>query len=145
MAISKSANTVTVACKLPNGLRLRTFSVQEVQENFPGGTRTIKQYMEDPYQVDIVGFSYEQNKAPHCQFASGFALTPGVDKDQWEKWLSQNKDSMIVKNGLIFAHSDQASVEAEGREKEACKSGLERLDPNKLPSTSRRITTARGM
>ena len=66
-------------------------------------------------------------------------------KDLWEKWLSQNKDSMIVKNGLIFAHSDQASVEAEGREKEACKSGLERLDPNKLPSTSRRITTARGM
>lgn len=143
MAISKSVNTVTVACKLPNGLRLRTFSAQEVQENYPGGTRTVRQFMEDPIQQDITGFSYEQNKAPHCQFASGFALTMGVDKDLWEKWLVQNKDTMIVKNGLIFAHSDMASIESEGKEKVECKSGLERLDPNKLPNTSRRITTAK--
>lgn len=135
MAVSKSSNTVTVACKLPHGLLLRVFEAREVRE--AGTNVTVKQYVELPFQQEVQGFSHEQNRAPHCQFTSGYALTFGIDKDLWDKWLEQNKNTDIVKNGLIFAHSDMASVEAEGREKEKVRSCFERIDRNEMPNTGR--------
>ena len=38
-----------------------------------------------------------------------------------------------MKAGLIFAHEQPKSVESIAKERQDVKSGLERLDPNKLP------------
>lgn len=127
---------VTIACKLPHGLTMRVFNMAEASEPvMGGGSRTVKRAVELPERVTINGWSHPQNAAPHAPIHGGYALTHGVDKDFWEKWLSQNKDSDIVVNKLIFAHEKEASAVSEAKEKAEVRSGLERLDPNKLPST----------
>lgn len=126
--------TVTVACKLPNGIFLRVFDMVETQEPvMGGGYRTVKMAREKGQRVRLNGFSHAQNRAPNSPIREGFALTYGVDKDLWDLWKSQNADTDMVKNGLVFAHEKDANTLAEIREKKDTRSGLERLDPNKLP------------
>lgn len=129
------AGTVTIACKLPHGLRLRLHDWAKGSEPvMGGGTREFKIAVPlNGPEVVINGFSHPQNAAPSAQMVGGFALTPNVDKDFWDKWLSQNKDADYVKNHLIFAHEKSNSAEAEAKEKKDIKSGLERLDRTKAP------------
>jgi hypothetical protein len=93
-----------------------------------------------PRQEEFVieGNSWPHGMAPVSPMASGFALTPGVDKAFFDLWLDQNKTADMVKNGLLFAHSETRSVEAQARDHEAIKSGLERLDPANLPREFRK-------
>lgn len=130
---NSGATTVTVACKHPHGLKLRLFEMVERTEVTHGGTRTIKVAQERHDTVTIKGNAHPQNRAPNATISHGFALTHGVPKEFWDAWVEQNKDSDLVKNGLIFAHAGAANTEAESREKESVKSGLERLDPDNLP------------
>ncbi len=126
--------SVTVACKLPAGLKLRVFDMIETQEPvMGGGSRTVKVARENPKSVTVKGWSHPQNMAPNAPIVEGFALTPNVDKDVWDAWLKDNADSDVVKNGLIFAHEKAGGAEAESKDKKSLRSGLERLDPNKLP------------
>jgi hypothetical protein len=128
------SGTVTVACKLPNGLILRGFRMDSVYESvMGGGQREVKIAHEVGEPVYINGNAHLQNEAPNCEISNGAALTHGVDKDFWDLWLSQNKDHLAVKNGLIFAHEKPVNATAEAREKAGVKSGLERLDPSNLP------------
>lgn len=129
-----SNETVTVACKLPNGLRLRIFDMRKTQELvMGGGSRDVKQAFELPTAYTVYGNSHPQNAAPGCPILQGFALTHGIPKDFWDKWHEQNKTSDLVTRGLIFAHEKADVVNAQAEEKKAVRSNLERLDPNKLP------------
>ncbi len=76
---------------------------------------------------------------PKHPIVEGVALTFGVPKAFWDRWLAANKDAMFVKNGLVFAHEQPASVEDMAKERVLQKSGLERLDPKNLP---KRIQTS---
>lgn len=126
--------TVTVACKLPHGLILRIFDMAETQEPvMGGGSRTVKVARERPERAVLNGWSHPQNRAPAHPIISGFALTHGIDKDLWDAWKAQNIENDIVKNHLVFAHEKDANVAAEAKEKRGVRSGLERLDPAKLP------------
>jgi hypothetical protein len=126
--------TVTIACKLPHGLILRVFDMIDGQEPvMGGGFRKIKVAKERQERATIKGWAHPQNHAPKAPLVGGFALTSGVDKDLWDAWLAQNGQSDLVKNGLIFAHETVDSVNDEAKEKRALRSGLERLDPAKLP------------
>lgn len=126
---------VTVGCKMPNGLILRIFTMAEKNEQvMGGGSRKIKEAVEVPgKRVVLNGFSHPQNAAPRARIAGGFALTMGVDKEFWDTWLAQNKDTDIVRNGLVFAHEKVENTTAEAKDKQTLRSGLERLDPKKLP------------
>jgi len=130
-----NTDTVTVGCKLPAGFWLRVFEPQQVDEFVIGGGRKkSKVYNEFGRRFLLNGFAHPQTKAPDHKIIAGFALTPGIPRDFWELWLEQNQESMLVKNGLIFAHTSEANTAAEAKDKGATlKSGLERLDPNKLP------------
>jgi len=130
-----STETVTVACKLPAGFWLRVFKPDLVDEFvIGGGMKASKVYTEFGKRFLLNGFAHPQTKSPDHKIVQGFAITPGIPKDFWDLWLYQNKDSMLVKNGLIFAHSSESNTVAEAKDKGATlKSGLERLDPNKLP------------
>jgi hypothetical protein len=126
--------TVTVACKLPHGLKLRLFNMVDSQEPIlGGGYRTVKVAREMPKSVTLKGWSHAQNMAPDAQIIGGYALTPNVDKDFWDAWLAQNQELDAVRNNLIFAHDKSVNAEAESKEKRDVRSGLERLDPKKLP------------
>lgn len=134
MANEKSAATVTVACKLPHGLILRIFDMKETQEPvMGGGYRATKTAQEREQRITVFGVAHPQNAAPKCEIVAGYAITHDVPKDFWNLWLQQNKESAVVKNNLIFAHDTIESTKAEAKEKIAVRSGLERLDPEKLP------------
>jgi hypothetical protein len=129
-----SGETVTVSCKLPNGLVLRVFRTIEVDVPVMGGgvrKETKNEPLADVYTVH--GWSHAQNSAPHCTIIGGYALTGNIPKGHWDLWLSQNKNSAMVKNGLIFAHATVASAKDQAKDGRTVRSGLERLDPNKLP------------
>ena len=104
------AGTVTVACKLPNGLHL----------DLPGRDR-----------VTVRGFAVAWGEASPLSIVGGFGLTPGVDADFFEEWMITNADFEPVKKGLIFASAKASDATAQAKEFAGLKSGLEPLDPDK--------------
>ena len=97
-----ASTTVTVGCKLPHGLHLDI-----------GGKRVT---LKGTNASNVIG---------------GHGITENVDKAFFDKWMSQNKESAAVKNGLIFAHEAAQNTKAEAKEKKDNKNGFEGLDPAK--------------
>ena len=140
-----SAETVTVGCKLPSGLKMRIF--REVTRDIPvmgGGVKEAKEFepIPDAPSYTLNGFSHEQKTAPEHSIIGGAALTHGIPKDFWDAWMRQNRNSDLVRNGLIFGHVREQEARAEAKDKISLKSGLERLDPNNLPAQFKNIKTA---
>lgn len=100
--------TVTVGCKLPNGLIIQ---VGNKSHTLKGANDTA-----------IVG---------------GHGITEGVDKELWDAWNAANKDRTMVKNGHVFAHGKTESTKAEATEKTSNKTKLEPIDPSKEASVSK--------
>jgi hypothetical protein len=100
--------TVTVACRLPHGLHLE---------------------LKDQKRVTIRGFSIPYG-LPAMSISNGFALTPGVDADFFERWMTVNKDLDLVQRRLIFAHVKSSDAAAQAKEMADEKSGLEPLNPD---------------
>jgi hypothetical protein len=94
--------TVTVACKLPNGL------IAEF-----GGKR-----------VTFNGV----NKAP---IIGGFGKTEGVDKEWFDGWMAERVKAGFqpVINGLIFADEKEREVIAQAKDKADKKTGFEKVPP----------------
>lgn len=133
---SPSNATVAVASKLPMDFILRLYTwVTRNELVMGGGSREVRvaEAARGTKEFIVQGNSWAQNKGAHQQIVGGYAITHGIPKAFWEQWLEQNKDADIVVNGMLFAHGETASTIAEAKEKEGQKSGLERLDPNKLP------------
>ena len=142
---AKASATVTVACKYPGGLILRRHVMRAKTELvMGGGTREVTEAIPTGERFVVNGPSREPGKMPfqrsqsgaaikgtQVDVTSGFALTPNVPKDLWDSWLEANKDSAMVRNGLIFASSQATSVKAQARDHEKQRSGLEPIDPNR--------------
>lgn len=132
----ESTATVTVASKMPFDFILRIYDFAKRYEPvMGGGTREVKiaERRRGSKEFIVQGNSWPQNKGPHQKLEFGFAITSGIPKAFWEEWLEQNKDADYIMNGMLFAFGESASAVAKAREMEKEKSGLERLDPNKLP------------
>ncbi|MGE9659101.1 hypothetical protein ACQP6C_11505 [Snodgrassella alvi] len=95
-------DTVVVGCKLPNGLLL------QVGE-----------------QVQRI------NGCNSSKIICGYGLTYNVPAAFWAKWLEENKDRDLVKNGLIFANANVSSAKDEAAEKKDNQSNMEPVDPSK--------------
>jgi len=133
--------TVSVASKLPMPYVLRlTKKVERVIQAHGGTHREIISLPAPELGEYIVdGCSFAQNKGPHQQLAGGFAITHGIPKAFWEKWLEQYAQMDSVKNGFIFAYSEAASTVSRAREMEDVKSGFERIDPSKKHTVGNKI------
>lgn len=126
--------TVMVACKLPHGLVLQACEKIKKMEPVGGGLmREVDAYVPMGATFTIAGTAHPQNQAPSAEISNGFALTRGVPKDLWDRWLAQNQTLEAVRKGLIFAHEGAGKTKDETREKAKLRSGLERIDPNNLP------------
>lgn len=125
---------VTVACKLPHGLTLRVFDMKAQDEPvMGGGMRKSSVAVERDERVTLNGFSHPQNAAPKCTVVDGFALTPNVPAEFFAEWMKQNAKSDVVRNRLIYAHEQEESAVDYAKEHAELLSGMERLNPNKLP------------
>ena len=130
--------TVTVACKVPNGLILKIYEMEENYEQvFGGGTKRADRAYQIGEQVIVKGSSRDIAKILSCEDdlmrAGGYVLTPGVPRDFWERWLEQNKNSHIVKNKLIMAAGSDSDAMSMARDHSSVESGFEPIDP-KNPS-----------
>lgn len=127
-------SNVLVACKLPNGLRMRIYKEVERSEPTPMGHKMVKVWEPTGDVVVLAGTAVPFGTMPEDPIVNGYSLTP-VDKEFWDTYVSQNKDSEAIKNELIFAHEKQDNVVAQtkSQRKQGVVSGMEPLDPNNLP------------
>lgn len=130
--IPKSKKTITVGCKLPNGIVLHLDEmVDDYEPVMGGGSRKIKVAKRLPMTVTLNGAAVPVGTPlPKHQISYGAGLTHGVDAEFFDKWLEANKEAPFVKNKLVFAATGRDSAEDQAKELEAVKTGLEPLDPS---------------
>lgn len=124
------ASTVSVACKLPNGLFLRLFEMVEYDEPvMGGGTKTAKRAVQKGGTVRLNGNAVPFGKMVSYPIIAGYAMTT-VDADFWAEWLRQNADHDAVRNRLVFANEKPDVVNGRAKEHAELQSGLQPLEPD---------------
>jgi hypothetical protein len=130
--------TVTVAMNFPQPLILRTFRSVKKPRNVGGVMLELEEFAADGRSFTVHGNAFPQHTGPDPRLTllgeRNIALTPGCPKDLWELWLDQNKSHPLVEAGLIYAFEKMDSVHGQARERADLKNGLERMDPENLPS-----------
>lgn len=135
------AGTVTVACKMPHGLILRTHRwVTRQQPVMGGGIQEFKQAEPTGVEVKIEGY-LKPNTENQVQASRmpAFVLTHGVDADFWEEWVNQNSDHEALKNGLLYAHEKQEHAAGHAKEYAKKPNGLEPMDMSMVQKGDRRV------
>ena len=126
--------TVTVACKVPNGMILQLSEMVESFENlFGGGQRRIEVSVPVGPRVVVRGSAIDKAKLISGEIdymrAGGYALTPGVPKDFWDAWVEQHKYADYVVNKQIMAYGSEQGALSMARDHAAVRSGFEPIDP----------------
>lgn len=110
--------TVTVGCKLPNGLHMDLRG--------DGGELVKRITLNGANKSEVIG---------------GYGITHGVDKEAFEEWKRRNPDFTPLKKGLIFAQDKPAAAAAQAKEQAEIKNGFEGLNPDKpAPGVERAAT-----
>ncbi len=104
--------TVSVGCKLPNGIILELG--KKGDENY----RTV---------------TLKGSNANVIEVAGGYGITQ-VDKSFMDAWTKKHQWFAPLKSGAIFVEEKFDSAQARGIEQSSLATGFERLDPNKAPS-----------
>ena len=140
LAQATKGATVTVACKLPNGHVLRLSEMVSRREPMMGGGyQEVKRASWLPDRYVLRGTASLQGVALPYPLIGGYALTPGIPAEFWDRWKEQYADSDLLKNNVIFAHSRQDHIQDWAKEHKSQKSGLERIDPEHPPQVSGRM------
>lgn len=133
---SRSGETVIVASKLPNRHTLVLCEKYIAKEPvLGGGVRDVEMWRPNPNRTVILnGTGVVPNTERTWQMTHGYALTPGVPADFWAEWLKQNRGCDLLTEGIIFAHTKTADVQAAARDARKIKTGLEPINPNETIS-----------
>ena len=62
---------------------------------------------------------------------NGFGITRDVPSDLWEGFAKIFADQPLIRNGVVFAVTDEKSAGDASKEREGQKTGMEQLDPKK--------------
>lgn len=123
------AKSVVVACKLPHGIKIRDYEEGSANELvMGGGTRKVKVFRPVGPTYRIKGPNVPDALRPMVEVIGGYAITQGMPADVFERWMKSNKDSLYVKNELIFGDESGDTVRGKARELANKKTGLEPLD-----------------
>jgi hypothetical protein len=108
-------NTVTVACKLPNGLQAMCINAagERVTVTFNGSRLPLD---EDGNVIPKHVLAGRGNEA--------FGLTQ-VDADFWAQWAKENATYIPFAKGMIFSMADEASAVSCAKEMAGVRTGLE--------------------
>jgi len=146
--VSTAGDTVTVGCKLPNGLVLHLDEMIPYRIPLPGGgsvTEERSRRLPDTFTlngsaIDLAGIA-ETGTVPHL-IVGGYGITTGIPRDFWERWLAANRDSEIVKKEMIIAAGNEMSARSMAVERAKIRTGMEPIDqndPGRFHSEARRI------
>lgn len=112
---SDAAGTVTVACRLPAGLRI---------ENVPGHGTIMFKGSNDEWALKMVE-DYEAH-----------GLTSGVPADAWD-WIKNHpfySKAKWMTSGAVFATTKAKDAVKEAQDRGQTTTGFEALDPDELPN-----------
>lgn len=62
---------------------------------------------------------------------NGFGITRDVPADLWDGFAKTFADQPLIKNGIVFAVTDESSAKDAAAELKDQKTGMEQVDPNK--------------
>lgn len=132
-------DSVTVLCKIPQGFMMQLHEKRTFTEVGLGHSKEVSQFFPTGHEFRLNGSAHAQNEGPHCRTVGAYAVTEGVPKEFWEKWLEQNKTLEAVKNGMIVGFDETDYAVDFAKENRALKTGLERLNPHDLPKLDQRF------
>lgn len=105
-----NTDTVTIACKLPNGLRLDIGTGAERRSVTLNGNRL-------PINADGLPLNkFEIAGKADPLLAESYGLTPNVPADFWAQWAKENANYGPYAKGLIFAQGEHSSAVAQAKE-----------------------------
>jgi hypothetical protein len=137
---------VTVYCKLPTGLRIRNFVMVEVTEHrLGGGTNTFKQADQRGEDILLWGNIFRIGDPMTHRIVGDYGVTEGVNKESWDNWLEANKDTPMVKNGLVFAAEKRDFGDGEANDRRDTLSGLERMQKDGDPRAPKAVANMSGV
>ncbi len=94
--------TVTVGCKLPNGLI-----------------------------INVEKTKVQLNGANTSAIAGGYGLTHNVDAAFFAQWLKLHADSNVVKKQIVFAQEKEVNAKAQASDQRTVTTGLEGMAKDK--------------
>jgi len=103
-----TGETVTVGCKLPHGIHMDIIT----------DTGKKRVTLRGNNSSNVIG---------------GFGINPGVSKEFFDKWMSENQNLKAVKDGLIWAYKSEEGARKKALEEAEKRHGMEKIDPKKLP------------
>jgi hypothetical protein len=125
-AAPTGSNVILVACKLAHGLKMEIGRPGD--ENY--ATHTLKGVAQKGAIVNESGFTL--NRIPAKFWNDWLEWSPrGADGKISVK--TPNKRLDCITRGFVFAHPEEASVEAYTQGMAKARTGLEPIDPSKLP------------
>lgn len=126
-----SITTVTVACKLPNGLWLEVSDIEwiKVKDDTVARKTNIEKHFVRGSSASRVMESNGSLMGETQKVVAGYGLTPGVPESFWDRWKEENKDYPPFAKGLIFAAVRDDKVRDAAREFASRRSGLEPITP----------------
>jgi hypothetical protein len=138
--MAQAGDTVTIACKFPNGILMSVYDMKDHQVPvLGGGQRTEKRAAAIGEPIKINGPASLEGVSPKCEVVGGYALTFGVPADIAKKWFEDNKDSPLVRNNIIYISANADRARAQGKEMKGERSGFERLDVSTIHQNGREI------
>ncbi|MBS1057164.1 hypothetical protein [Gluconobacter kondonii] len=128
------ADTVTVLCRMPHGLRLRLSPEGDAERRARLSEEKRPDLSPVAYvkEVEIAGANRAPNYHPKDNILLGRVGRTTVDKAFWDAWVKQNADSDLVKNRCVFAEQTDARANARADEFKTEKTGFEPLDPEEI-------------
>ena len=133
-APQSGTDTVSIALKLPNGLVLQAYEMVQSREQSPSGFRDVPlaKAVGEPFTLHGAELPRGTSRPLDLEYLviGGFAITPGCPRDLWENWYAANRDSHLVRAGLIFMVTDGRDARAEAKSRAAIESGFEPIDPD---------------
>lgn len=130
-------DTVTVACRIPNGIGFDLQAWETAYEPIlGGGQREIRIARPTGERVTLRGpgpavqAMRRGQEIDHVP-VGGYALTQGVPREHWEKVEKDYADHPALVNHLVFAAKNDAAASDEARATRGVRTGLEGIDPDK--------------
>lgn len=136
---SSSGEKVIIASKLPMAVELQLCEMVEKRFHHMQNSWTELVAHKVGQVVRINGAAYPKGEPPEGfrdrpDMSAGYALTFGVDKDFWERYVEQNADAPYIRSGAIFAASTRDEVKQRSRKEMAgLFTGLDPVNPKGDP------------
>lgn len=141
--VKSSGATVTVGCKVQNGLRMRIGEFEEETKIIGGATRTYKIWR--PFAKTYVAKGprrlMEVDTLPPPT-VNGYVLTSGIPADFMDIFMRDNAEADYVKNRMLIVISRQGEeeVQAATREGRDLRTGMEPLAQNDDTRVPRKVS-----